>query len=84
MKTAISIPDDLYSAADELAEKMGISRSQFYQRAIRQYLRQQGQDAITNALNNVYPEQEDRFKLDPAIGYLQGASLIRDPDKDEW
>lgn len=84
MKTAISIPDDLFTAADSQAEKMGLSRSQFYQRAIRQFLSQQGQDAITAALNHVYKEQEDSGKLDSAIEYLQGASLVHDVENDEW
>ena len=84
MKTAISIPDDLFSAADILAEKMGLSRSQLYQRAIRQFLSQQGQDAVTNALNKVYEKQEDGGQLDPAIEFLQGASLVHDGEKDQW
>ena len=84
MKTAISIPDDLFSAADNLAEKMGLSRSQLYQHAIRQFLVQQGQDAVTNALNKVYSEQENSGKLDPVIGFMQGASLVHDKEKDNW
>ncbi len=84
MKTAISIPDDLYSAADKLAKKLGLSRSQLYQRAILEFLSQKGQDAVTNALNTVYEEQNVSNKLDPAIGYLQGASIIHDGAEDEW
>ena len=34
MKTAVSIPDHVFDAAERLAEKLGISRSELYQRAL--------------------------------------------------
>ncbi len=84
MKTAISIQDDLFCAAEALAEKLEISRSQLYQRAIRQYLTQQGQTAVTEALNRVYGNHESTGQLDPAIEFLQGASLAAEEDPDVW
>ena len=38
MKFAISVPDDVFQAVEALAEKMGISRSQFYADAARAYV----------------------------------------------
>jgi predicted transcriptional regulator len=34
MTTAISIPDDLFEKAEEVAERLKVSRSQLYARAI--------------------------------------------------
>jgi metal-responsive CopG/Arc/MetJ family transcriptional regulator len=34
MKTAVSIPDDLFHKADELANRMGKSRSEVYRDAL--------------------------------------------------
>lgn len=79
MKTAISMPDRLFEAAEELAERLGISRSQLYQRAMEHYLRAQGHDIIRESLNTVY-EDEDISRLDPAVEYLQGKSI----QKDDW
>ncbi len=88
MKTAISIPDELFSAADTLAEKLGISRSQLYQRAIYQFLTQQGQEAVTANLNTIFGSSSgygaETGILDPAVEFLQGASLILDKDTEEW
>lgn len=84
MKTAISLPDDLFAAAESAADKLGLSRSQLYQRALRLYLTQQGQDAVTSALNRVYTEEFGGGGLDPSIAFLQGASLIHDEDPDAW
>lgn len=38
MKTAISIPDDVFAAVDSKAADLGISRSEFYATAARRYL----------------------------------------------
>jgi len=81
MKTAISIPDSLFEAADTVAERMGISRSLLYQRAVEQYLKAQGQDIIRESLDEVY-EDEDTSRLDPAIEFLQERSV--DSEKDDW
>jgi hypothetical protein len=84
MKTAISIPDELFKAADSLANKLGISRSQLYQRAIHQYMNRLGQNSITEALNKVYGPDGEDGRLDPVLEYLQGASIICDKDNENW
>lgn len=38
MKFAISVPDDVFKAVEVQAEKLGISRSQFFADAARRYL----------------------------------------------
>ncbi len=81
MKTAVSIPDSLFEAADTLAERMGISRSLLYQRAVEQYLKAQGQDVIRESLDEVYGS-EDTGRLDPAIEFLQERSI--DSGQDDW
>ncbi len=51
MKTAVSIPDDVFREADRAAERLGWSRSQLYTQAIRGFLEEQGEDPVTAALN---------------------------------
>ena len=51
MKTAISIPDDLFRQADELARRSGKSRSQLYREALAEYLRRRDPQAVTSALD---------------------------------
>ncbi len=53
MKTAISIPDDLFEDAERLAASMQTSRSRLYCEAIREYVARHSPDAITDALNEV-------------------------------
>jgi metal-responsive CopG/Arc/MetJ family transcriptional regulator len=73
MKTAISIPDDVFEAAEGLAEDLGRNRSELYARAVAEYVsRRRGED-VTRKLNEVYSRIEAR--LDPALEALQLASL---------
>ena len=80
MKTAISIPTPLFEAADQLARRLGISRSELYRRAVRRFLDQYSRDVVRETLDDIYGEEEDASRLDPAVEYLQDASL----DRDDW
>ena len=51
MKTAISIPDELFHRAEEMAQKTGKSRSQLYQEALSEYLLRRDPGAITRAMD---------------------------------
>ncbi|MGL5810031.1 MAG: hypothetical protein ACRCYQ_08810 [Nocardioides sp.] len=53
MKTAISIPDDVFAEADLAATRLGWSRSQLYTRAISEFLQGQGEDPVTAALDRL-------------------------------
>ena len=77
MKTAISIPDDLFKAADRVARRLGISRSELYQRAVAKYLASLRDAAVTAELDDLYARIESP-ELDPILGALQKASLVRD------
>lgn len=56
MKTAISLPDDVFNEAEQLAQRLGKSRSQLYADALRQYLAVHDDDAITRSLNEIADE----------------------------
>ena len=59
MKTAVSIPDDLFRRADELASRLGKSRSQIYREALNDYLMRRDPHAVTTALNELADELSD-------------------------
>jgi metal-responsive CopG/Arc/MetJ family transcriptional regulator len=58
MKTAVSMPTPLFQRADRLARRLKRSRSQLYSEAIAEYLERHDPDAITQALDSVYPSSE--------------------------
>ncbi len=51
MKTAVSIPDELFSRAEEMAHKTGKSRSQLYQEALCEFLLRWDPGAVTLAMD---------------------------------
>ncbi len=77
MKTAISLPDELFEAAERAAKRLGVSRSELYQRALAKFIEGQKNAAITSELNEVY-QAEDQGALDPDLDNLQRASLVRE------
>lgn len=78
MKTAISLPDDVFEAAEGLAEELGISRSHLYARALAEFVGQHTDRTITERLNAVYADTES--ELDPVLEELQSRSL----DAEDW
>ena len=78
MKTAISLPDGVFDAAERVAKRLGISRSELYARAVARFVEEHRGDKVTEALDRVYAESDSR--LDPALTRLQAASL----PPDQW
>lgn len=54
MKVAISVPDPVFSAAEQLAHQMKVSRSQLYSEALSAYLGSRGSAAVTSKLNTIH------------------------------
>lgn len=79
MKTAISLPDELFKRADRAAKSAHLSRSQLFAKALRQFLDGVQFRKITQSLDEVYSDQPSR--LDEAFANMQALSL---PQKEEW
>jgi len=53
MKTAISIPDDVFDEAERLADRLQTSRSQLYARALSEFVARHDDDRVTASINKV-------------------------------
>jgi metal-responsive CopG/Arc/MetJ family transcriptional regulator len=78
MKTAISIPDPIFNEAESLANRLGISRSQLYAKAVAEYTKSRQSVNITETLNKVYSKQNN--ELDKELSSMQFDSI----QKEEW
>jgi len=78
MKTAISVPDDLFRRAEETARRLRVSRSELYAKAIAEFLQRQQGNAITERLNGVYARHP--AKVESGLHRAQLKSLA----KDDW
>jgi len=79
MKAAVSITDPVFKAADELAHRMGVSRSRLYSVALQRFVQEHDDDAITARLNEVYSTEESA--LCPILQSIQSRSVKK---KDAW
>lgn len=73
MKTAISIPDPLFQAAEEFADERGLSRSELYSRALQFYLRMHRYQGVTEALDQIYADEDTT--LDRGLTAAQSRAL---------
>ena len=56
MKTAISIPDDVFEDAERLASRLQTSRSKLYARALEEFVARHDDERVTTAMNQVVDE----------------------------
>ncbi len=78
MKTAVSIPDEIFEQAERLAERERRSRSEVYSAALREYVARHAPDEVTDAMNRVCVEvgsESDAFA---------GAAARRVLERVEW
>jgi metal-responsive CopG/Arc/MetJ family transcriptional regulator len=64
MRTAVSIPDDVFADAERLARRLKKSRSQLYSHALREYVSRHSGEDVTETLDKLcadLPERDDGF-----------------------
>jgi metal-responsive CopG/Arc/MetJ family transcriptional regulator len=78
MKTAVSIPDDVFDEVERLARRENRSRSEVFSTALREYVARHNPDEVTDAINGVCDQvgdQSDEFVA---------AAARRVLEKTEW
>ena len=78
LKTAISIPEDVYRDAEDTAKRLGMTRSRLYSEAVADFVARYRQEDVKAQLNKVHAAGDSC--LDPALGAMQFASL----SPEEW
>jgi metal-responsive CopG/Arc/MetJ family transcriptional regulator len=78
MKTAISLPDDVFAASDALAKRLGMSRSALIAVALTEFMAKHRTSKISERLDAVYAAEDSR--VDTATARTQRKTLRRS----EW
>jgi metal-responsive CopG/Arc/MetJ family transcriptional regulator len=78
MKTAVSIPDEVFEKVERLARRGRRSRSAIYSAALREYVARHAPDEVTDAVNRVCEQVGDR-----ADGFVAAAAR-RVLERTEW
>jgi hypothetical protein len=79
VKTAVSIPDDVFECAEQLAARLGLNRSQLYTRALESFVAHADGDDVTADLDRSYARSRPGYD----IGRHAGAALV-DAGLWEW
>lgn len=78
MKTAVSLPDEVFRAAERQARRVKKSRSQLYAEALSEYLVRHAPEEVTDAMNRVV--EQLREPTDPFVS----AAARRVLERSEW
>jgi len=78
MKTAVSVPDEIFDRAEALARRERRSRSEVYSAALREYVARHAPDEVTDALDRLVAEGGET-----ADAFVNRASA-RILDASEW
>lgn len=76
MKTAVSIPDEVFEKVERLARRARKSRSEVFSAALREYVARHAPDEVTESINEVCDhigEQDDAFVRSAARRILEKA-----------
>src|SRR5712664_4260130 len=74
MKTAVSIPDEVFEGAERLARRTNRSRSRLFSDALKEYLARHTPDKVTEAMNSALAqigEEKDSFASSAARTVLE-------------
>ena len=78
MKTAVSVPNEVYEQAEELAQRTGRTRSEIYSTALRDYLAHQQALPVTAAMDQALQE------IDPEPDSFLDATAREALAETEW
>ena len=81
MKTAVSIPDNIFLAAEKTAKRLNIPRSQLYSKAVEEYINYHNNEYVIEKLNTVYSKNQDKETKIPDINVY---SLREATKNDTW
>ena len=77
MKTAISIPDPIFAAAEKMAKELAMSRSELYAKAVAEFVAAHSPESITARINAVMETETN--ELDPVLQEMQAKALRHSP-----
>lgn len=78
MKTAISVPDEVFESAEHLAKHLKMSRSELYSRAVAEFVSRHSPDEVTESFDRVCADLDEA--PDPAFQRAARSVL----EKSEW
>lgn len=64
MKTAISVPDEVFHRVERQAKRLKLSRSEFFTRAAERFLATLAEEGVTRSYDEAFADKDDRSTED--------------------
>ena len=78
MKTAVSVPDQVFEEAEHLAKRLRLSRSELYSKALAEYVARHAPDSVTESFDRICAELD----AEPDAGFQRAARAVL--ESTEW
>jgi hypothetical protein len=78
VKTAISIPDEIFEQAERLAKTRGWSRSELYANAVSAFVNSERFSGVREKLDTVYGKGAEDSAVEALLANAQARSIAKD------
>jgi len=78
MKTAISIPNETFEAAERLAKRIGMSRSELYATAVAEFMTRHRATGVRERLDAAYDIEDEAARLETVMAIIQSESVAQE------
>jgi len=78
MKTAISIPDPIFEAAEQLAARTGLSRSELYATAVKEFMARHRASGVRERMDAAYELHAESARLESVLAVVQSDSVAQE------
>jgi metal-responsive CopG/Arc/MetJ family transcriptional regulator len=82
MKTAISIPDGLFTEVEKTAKKLGIPRSQLFAKAVEEFIANHNPRNITSQINHLL--ENENLSIDSRLAAMQITTMCQESSDESW
>ncbi|NLX00966.1 MAG: hypothetical protein GXY40_00305 [Syntrophomonadaceae bacterium] len=84
VKTTVGIPDKIYNLAEDMVNKLGISRSQLYSRALEAYVQNYLDREMADMLDQAFSEEPLKEDIDLQIAFKKQFDSRLESENETW
>lgn len=84
VKTTVGIPDKIYNLAEDMVNKLGISRSQLYSRALEAYVQNYLDQEMADMLDQAFSEEPLKKDIDLQLAFKKQFDSRLERENETW
>lgn len=84
VKTTVGIPDRIYNLAEDMVNKLGISRSQLYSSALEAYVQNYLDREMADMLDQAFSEEPLKEDIDLQLAFKKQFDSRLESENEPW